>query len=170
MTILKDIENHITVIEDFPQKGVSFKDISPILLHRFPEAIDELSKLINWNEVEAIGGMESRGFIFAAALAQKFNIGFIPIRKKGKLPPPVHSQDYQLEYGSDTLEMRTSHGHIEKIVLVDDVIATGGTLQAAIKLSHKANLEVIGCLSLINLKFLNNFKDLGTPVHSLFEY
>lgn len=170
MSRLKDLEQFIVDTQDFPKKGIVFKDISPMLIHRFNEVNEELVAKTNWDGVQAVAGIESRGFIFAAAIAQKLGIGFIPIRKAGKLPPPVHQESYQLEYGEDTLEIKADIKDIKKIIILDDVIATGGTLKASLSLCFKAGLEPHACLSVINLKFLNNFDDLGTPIHSLFEY
>ncbi len=170
MSDLKDLEKFIVDTENFPKEGVTFKDISPMLIHRFKEVNEALINLMNWDGVDAIAGIESRGFIFGAAIAQKLDIGFIPIRKAGKLPPPVHQESYQLEYGSDTLEIKADIDGIKTIVVVDDVIATGGTLKATLNLCKRAGIEPKACLSVINLKFLNNFEDLGASVHSLFEY
>ncbi len=166
---MKELEQLIRDVTDFPKKGIVFKDISPLLEKKFPETIDALAKIIQNQDFDSFAGIESRGFIFAAALAQKMNKGFIPIRKKGKLPPPITSESYQLEYGEDTLEISTLYDQ-QKIVIVDDVIATGGTLRASLNLARKANLEVASVLSLINLKFLNNLDEIKAPIHSLFEY
>lgn len=170
MSRLEELEKFIVDTKDFPKEGIVFKDISPMLTHRFNEVNEELIAKVNWDGVHAVAGIEARGFIFGAAIAQKLGIGFIPIRKAGKLPPPIHQESYQLEYGEDTLEIKADIKDVKSIVILDDVIATGGTLKASLNLCKKAGLEPHACLSVINLKFLNNFEDLGTPVHSLFEY
>lgn len=162
-------EEYITAVPDFPKEGVVFKDITPLLKHKLNDVLDAFDKLINWDGVELIAGIESRGFILGAALAAKKNIGFFPIRKKGKLPPPVISETYALEYGEDTLEIHPT-SEKRKIVILDDVLATGGTLKAAIALCNKANYEVVDNAVLINLKFLNNFHEEGIQVKSILEY
>lgn len=162
-------ETHIRSVPDFPKPGIIFKDISPLLQERFPEVIDAMSDGIDWNDVDYIVGIESRGFILGAAMAQLKNKGFIPMRKKGKLPPPVISESYALEYGTDTLEL-ILNSKPGNVVLVDDVLATGGTLRAAMKLCEKNKLHVKAMSLLINLTFLNKFKEEGLPVHSVLNY
>lgn len=162
-------ETHIRNVPDFPKAGIIFKDITPLLEERFSEVIEAMSKEINWNEVDYVVGIESRGFILGAAMAQLNGKGFIPMRKKGKLPPPVIAESYALEYGTDTLEM-IAQEKSGKVVLVDDVLATGGTLKAAMKLCEKNKLQVKAMALLINLTFLNQFKQEGQPVHSVLNY
>ena len=128
-----------------------------------------MSKGINWNEVDFVVGIESRGFILGAAMAQLHGKGFIPMRKKGKLPPPVIGESYALEYGTDTLEMIINEKP-GRVVLVDDVLATGGTLRAAMKLCEKNKLKISALALLINLTFLNKFKEEGLPVISVLNY
>jgi len=164
-----ELEKLIRDVPDFPKKGIIFKDIAPLLGQKFSETIDEVISLVDWKGVDSVAGIESRGFIFGAAIAQKLDLGFIPIRKKGKLPPPVFSESYSLEYGEDTLEVSTLYTK-QKIIIVDDVIATGGTLKASIKLCNKANLDIQACLALINLSFLNELNKLEIPIKSVFEY
>lgn len=162
-------EKHIRNVPDFPKAGIIFKDISPLLLEKFPEVIEAMSQNIDWENVDYVVGIESRGFILGAAMAQLKGKGFIPMRKKGKLPPPIIAESYALEYGTDTLEMiKTDHGG--RIVLVDDVLATGGTLRAGMKLCEKNDLKVVAMALLINLTFLNKFKEEGLPVHSVLDY
>lgn len=146
----------ITNIPDFPKKGVMFRDISPMLAspENFQKMTDALAEGIDLSCVDHIVGVESRGFILGAALAARFNKGFVPIRKKGKLPPPVESHAYTLEYGKDVVEMKPGKG---RVLLVDDVLATGGTLAAAIALCEKAGYEIKDVAVLIDLKYLNNF-------------
>ena len=162
-------ESHIRSVPDFPKIGVTFKDISPLLQERFPEVIAAMCDGINWSEVDYIVGIESRGFILGSAMAMHKNKGFIPVRKIGKLPPPTISESYTLEYGTDTLEMIVNN-QPARVVLVDDVLATGGTLRAVMNLCQKNNFEVKALSLLINLTFLNKFKDEGHPVFSVLNY
>lgn len=162
-------ESHIRKVPDFPKPGIVFKDITPLLQDRFPEVIEAMSQGIDWSQVDYVVGIESRGFILGAAMAQLHGKGFIPMRKKGKLPPPVISETYALEYGTDTLEM-IKEEKPARVVLVDDVLATGGTLKAAASLCAKNKLEVKAMALLINLTFLNKFKEEGLPVVSVLNY
>jgi adenine phosphoribosyltransferase len=162
-------ETHIRNIPDFPKPGIMFKDITPLLQERFSEVVEAMSQNIDWSQVDFVVGIESRGFILGAAMAQLKGKGFVPMRKKGKLPPPVVSETYTLEYGTDTLEM-LKEDKPARVVLVDDVLATGGTLRAAVNLCAKNKLEVKAMALLINLTFLNNFKEEGLPIFSVIEY
>ncbi len=162
-------ETHIRSVPDFPKAGVTFKDITPLLTERFQEVIEAMSQGIDWNNVDHVVGIESRGFILGAAMAQMKGKGFIPMRKKGKLPPPVLAESYALEYGTDTLEMIVNQ-RSARVVLVDDVLATGGTLKAALKLCEKNQFQVMSMSLLINLTFLNKFKEEGLPVVSVLNY
>jgi adenine phosphoribosyltransferase len=162
-------ESHIRNVPDFPKPGIIFKDITPLLTERFSEVISAMSQGIDWKNIDHVVGIESRGFILGAAMAQLHGKGFIPMRKKGKLPPPVISETYALEYGTDCLEMILT-GKPGRIVLVDDVLATGGTLRAAMNLCQKNQLEVVHMSLLINLTFLNKFKEEGLPVLSVLNY
>ena len=162
-------ESHIRSVPDFPKAGIVFKDITPLLTERFSEVIEAMSQGIDWKKVDHVVGIESRGFILGAAMAQLHGKGFIPMRKKGKLPPPVIGESYALEYGTDTLEMIVNTNSA-RIVLVDDVLATGGTLRAAMNLCNRNKLEVVNMSLLINLTFLNKFKEEGLPVVSVLNY
>lgn len=162
-------ESHIRNVPDFPKPGVTFKDITPLLQVRFSDVIEAMSQGIDWSQVDYVVGIESRGFILGAAMAQLKGKGFIPMRKKGKLPPPVIAETYSLEYGTDTLEMILEEKP-GRVVLVDDVLATGGTLKAAARLCEANRLEVKAMALLINLTFLNKFKDEGHPVFSVLNY
>lgn len=174
------IKEFIRDVPDFPKPGIVFKDIGPLLEHRFAQTIDAMSQQVDWSSVDAVMGIESRGFIFASALAQKHRKGFIPVRKRGKLPPPVVQESYSLEYGQDCLELsqKASPGAASaskpKILLVDDVLATGGTVKAAVNLCDKAQLDVLGVLFLINLKALNEipstFAQKGIKFYSLVDF
>jgi adenine phosphoribosyltransferase len=162
-------ETHIRNVPDFPKAGVLFKDITPLLQERLHEVIESMSKTINWDEIDYVVGIESRGFILGAAMATLKGRGFIPVRKKGKLPPPTIAESYALEYGTDTLEMIVNHKP-GRVVLVDDVLATGGTLKAVMTLCQKNKFNVKAMSLLINLTFLNKFKEEGLPVHSVLNY
>ena len=159
-------KKYIDEIPDFPQPGISFKDISPLLSDAvaFNQVITEM-----WNLVELPDywvGIDSRGFIFATALtSMTVNMcGLKLIRKKGKLPPPIISEEYELEYGTDTLEMKQGKG---SVVIVDDVYATGGTMKAAENLCKSAGYDVIGKLVLIDLLYLH---DKDESIKSLVQY
>jgi adenine phosphoribosyltransferase len=157
-----DFKKYINEIPDFPNSGVSFKDISPWLKSTWlPYAIHNMMGLVEHPDYWV--GIDSRGFIFASAIAASNGGGFIMCRKKGKLPPPVVSQTYSLEYGEDTLEIQPGKG---KVVIVDDVYATGGTMNAVEELCKKAGYEVIDRLVLIDLKYLHKPND----VKSLIQY
>lgn len=162
-------ESHIRNIPDFPKAGIVFKDVTPLLQERFNEVIKAMSEGINWNKVDYVVGIESRGFILGAGMAAMQGKGFIPVRKKGKLPPPVLQESYALEYGTDTLEMIVNQKP-GRVVLVDDVLATGGTLRAVMNLCSKNHFQVEAMALLINLTFLNKFKEEGLPVHSVLNY
>jgi adenine phosphoribosyltransferase len=166
---MHSFETHIRNVQDFPKPGVLFKDITPLLQERLSEVIEAMSQNIDWKNIDFIVGIESRGFILGAAMAQLQGKGFIPMRKKGKLPPPIIAESYTLEYGTDTLEM-IKNEHPGRVVLVDDVLATGGTIKAAMKLCQKNKLEVKAMSLLINLTFLNKFKEEGLPVISVLNY
>lgn len=154
-------------VPDYPKPGVMFKDISPLLgSPLFPELIQELADLIRDTECDAIAGIEARGFILGAAVAHEINVGFVPVRKKGKLPPPVHAHSYKLEYGEDTVEVKAGHG---RVVIIDDVLATGGTLGAAAEVLTKAGYTVVDVAVLMDLKFLNKFSWNSLKAKSLIQ-
>ncbi|MDQ6981626.1 MAG: adenine phosphoribosyltransferase [Mariprofundus sp.] len=160
-------------VPDFPKPGIVFKDITPLLANgeAFSAVVSELACHVG-SDVDAIVGIEARGFIFGAALAQQLGLGLITVRKPGKLPANVHSVEYELEYGMDRLEIHRdalSIGH--KVVVVDDLLATGGTAAATVQLVRKLGAEVDACLFVIELSFLNGKKALGdVNVHSLLRY
>ncbi len=150
-------------VPDFPVEGVLFKDICPLLQNAeaFREAIDRLAERHAEQEINHIVAIESRGFIFGAPLAYKLGTGFIPIRKPGKLPADKISVEYSLEYGSNTLEMhRDAIRAGDKVLLVDDLLATGGSAKAAIELIERLGGEVIGATFLIELEFLEGEQEL----------
>lgn len=147
-----DLKRHVVDVPDFPRPGVLFRDITPLLRTHFAATIAALDALLDahdWARTDAVAGIESRGFILGAALAARRGKGFVPIRKQGKLPPPVVDRPYALEYGTGVLEMQRGSG---KVVLVDDVLATGGTMQASAELCGAAGYEVTALLVLIDLK------------------
>lgn len=156
-------------VPDFPSKGVLFRDISPMLKNH--EAMEfvahKMVEGIDLTQIEYFAGIESRGFILAMLLATTHKKGFMPIRKAGKLPPPVLQTSYDLEYGKATIELPPGSG---RIMIVDDVLATGGTLQAAIDLSTQAGYKVENVAVLINLTFLNQMKFKGAGISSVIEY
>jgi len=168
---MKDFKALIHDVPDFPKPGVLFRDISPLLLEHFSDTVDAMAGLLDkaeWAEIDALAGIESRGFIFAAALAKALDKGFLMVRKKGKLPRPACHQEYALEYGTAALEIHQGEG--QRILLVDDVLATGGTFGAAAELAQRANYDVAGFLALIDLRFLNDFNWHDKPVWSLVQY
>ena len=159
-------------VPDFPIPGVMFRDVSPLLQNA--EAFDSVAhgfaKMLDLENVDLFVGIESRGFIFAAMLAAKFNKGFVPLRKAGKLPPPVLQESYELEYGKATLEIAPIKQGLRRVVICDDVLATGGTLRASISLCVKAGYHVEDVLVLIDLTFLNDLKFKNQKIKSLIQY
>jgi adenine phosphoribosyltransferase len=157
-------------VPDFPQPGVLFRDISPVLRECFHGALDALQALISrqeWKQVDAIAGIDARGFILAAGLAARAGKGFVPIRKAGKLPPPVERREYRLEYGSNVLEMHRGAG---RLLLIDDVLATGGTLRGAAELSLASGYIIVGMLVLIDLNIAPAPLWSGCEVRSVLRY
>ncbi len=153
-----NLKDYIVDVPNWPKEGITFKDITPLLADTNALEFATLSMrgLLDRNiGISNIVGIEARGFIFGAHLAKRMNCGFIPLRKKGKLPPPVISKEYELEYGTDCLEIKKGEG---KVVIVDDVYATGGTVKASRELCLEAGYEIVDEIFLINLKFLNNDK------------
>lgn len=151
---MTDLKQHIAAVADFPQPGILFRDIMPLLKTQFEPTIAALDGLLShaeWTQVDVVAGIESRGFILGAALALRRGKGFVPLRKQGKLPPPVASLEYQLEYGSATLEMQPGAG---RVLIVDDVIATGGTMLASAELCRRSGFEVTALIALIDLKLV----------------
>lgn len=168
---MKQNEHFYTLIEDvadYPKPGVMFKDISPLLGSKhFPEVIGAMAGLVQGLGFEAVAGIEARGFILGSAMAQHLGVGFVPVRKKGKLPPPVISHSYSLEYGEDTIEVKSGSG---RVLIVDDVLATGGTLTAAAEALAKAGYDIAGFGVLMNLTFLNQFSWRTLKPHALLNY
>ena len=170
----REIAAAIRNVPDFPKPGIQFKDITPVLSNArlFAGSIDLLTEKFAPGTVDAVVGIDARGFIFAAAAATKLHAGFVPVRKKGKLPYQTHEQDYALEYGHATVAM-----HVDalkpgaRVVLIDDLLATGGTSAAAVALVEKLGAKILEVAFLIELKFLNGRQKLnGYPVRSIITY
>ncbi len=170
---IEKIREAIRVVPNFPKEGINFMDITTLLNRGelFQQVTNHLYERYRDRGIEYIAGIESRGFIFGASLATKLGIGFVPIRKKGKLPAETYSVSYDLEYGSDTLEIHKDafHNRDAKVVLIDDLLATGGTASSAIKLIEKCGAKVDEVFFLINLKFLKGEEKLGVPTYSILE-
>lgn len=166
------LQQHIRCVPDFPQAGILYRDITPLLRNELHATIDALASLLSdaeWQTIDAIVGVESRGFIFASALAYAKQKSFLVVRKPNKLPPPVHRVSYSLEYGQDTLEI-SSQFVGQRVLIVDDVLATGGTLNATCQLCTQAGHTIQQMLMLINLSNLNSFSWQGLKPRALFNY
>jgi adenine phosphoribosyltransferase len=169
-----DLKTYIRDVPDFPKKGILFKDITPLL--RAPEAfafcVGALAEPFRRNKVTKVAAIESRGFIFGSCVARLLNAGFVPIRKPGKLPWTTRRNEYVLEYGTDALEIHDDALTADdRVVLVDDVLATGGTAAAASCLIRELGADLVGVAMVIELSFLNGRMKLnGIPVHSLITY
>ncbi len=172
--MIEQLAIHIRNIPDFPKPGIQFKDITPLV--RNPAmlrlAVDALIKPFRDRQLTAIAGMEARGFIFGSLAAMELDIGFIPLRKPGKLPYDVQSISYDLEYGSATLEVHNDAlDSNDRVLLVDDLIATGGTAAASCALIEKLGATVAGCAFVVELDELQGREKLGKyAVHSLIHY
>lgn len=167
-----DFKKYCRVIENFPKQGVSFKDITPLLLNGevFNRAIRTLSLPFS-GKVDSIVCIEARGFLIGAPMAFCLKCGLIPIRKRGKLPGKTNSTTYDLEYGTDTLEIHADAIKSEqRILIVDDVLATGGTAKAAVNLIRGVHGNVIGCVFLGEITDLNGRTKIDVPIHSLIKF
>lgn len=167
------LEAHIRKIPDFPKPGILFYDISTLLAHgeAWRAAVGQMADAVAGYRPQILAGIESRGFVFAAPVAAKLGLGFVMVRKKGKLPGGVVSHSYDLEYGSDTLQI--AEGLIEpgsRVVLIDDLIATGGTASASIQLLRRVGAEPVGAVFLIELEGLGGVARLGAPATALLRY
>lgn len=154
---MTELKHAIRDVPDFPRAGILFRDIAPLLRDHFDATVSALDALLTaqeWREVDALAGIESRGFILGAALAVRRQKGFVLVRKQGKLPPPVVDVAYALEYGSGVLEMQKGTG---SVVLVDDVLATGGTMTAAADLCDRAGYRLKAVMALIDLRIVQDF-------------
>ncbi|MAB81172.1 MAG: adenine phosphoribosyltransferase [Planctomycetes bacterium] len=168
------IERFIRNVPDFPKPGIVFKDITPLLQDPtgLRSSIELMAEATSAHEYDLVCGIESRGFIFGTALANELGKGFVPIRKPGKLPWETASESYELEYGRDTIEIHRDAGDMGKrFLMVDDLLATGGTMEAALKLVRKIGAEPVACAFVIELAFLKGRDKLGDiPSHALIRY
>jgi adenine phosphoribosyltransferase len=171
---MQRLQARIRDIPDFPKPGIIFKDITPLMKDpaAMRLAIHQLLHPFLGESISAVAGMEARGFIFGSLVAWELGVGFVPLRKPGKLPHDTHSTSYDLEYGSATLEVhRDALGKGDRVLLIDDVLATGGTAAASCQLIEELGAEVIGCAFVIELDFLNGRSRLANRVvHSLLHY
>ena len=169
-----DLEAAIRNVPDFPKPGIQFKDITPVLgdAALFAASIDLLAAHHADSRIDAVAGIDARGFIFAAAAARQLNTAFVPIRKKGKLPHKTIEENFQLEYGEDTVAIHEDALQPgARVLLLDDLLATGGTAAAAASLVQKVGAEIIEIGFLIELSFLNGREKLnGHPIHSVITY
>ena len=171
---MEQLRRLIRDVPDFPMPGILFRDITPLL--RDPQGlrstVDALAERFADRKVSAVAGIESRGFVFGAPLAMKLGVGFVPIRKVGKLPAETVRREYSLEYGTNTLEMHADAAAPgERVLLVDDLLATGGTARAAVELIEAVGASVVAAAFVIELAFLNGRTALPTTeVHALLEY
>ena len=172
--VLDELAAYVRDIPDFPTPGVAFKDITPLLADHgaFSSAIDRLSGAFEGRAVDRVLGIEARGFIVAAPVAYRFGAGFTPVRKAGKLPWKVEAEEYALEYGSDLLEIHVDAvAPGERVLIIDDVLATGGTAAATARLVERLGAEVVGFGFIIELAFLKGREKLeGRDVVSLLTY
>ncbi|WP_178371709.1 adenine phosphoribosyltransferase [Desulfitobacterium chlororespirans] len=169
-----DFDKYIRVIDDFPKPGISFKDITTLLKdgEAYRAAVDAIVEQVRESQPDLIVGPEARGFLLGAPVAYALGIGFVPVRKPGKLPGKTVSETYELEYGSDTLEVHADAIQPgQRIAIVDDLLATGGTISATARLIEKTGAQVAGMSFLIELGFLEGRKKLeGYKVFSLIKY
>jgi adenine phosphoribosyltransferase len=152
-----ELRQAIADVADFPRPGILFRDISPLLRDHFGATVQALDGLLTeaeWSEIDALAGIESRGFILGAALAMHRGKGFVLVRKQGKLPPPVVDVAYDLEYGSGVLEMQRGAG---RLILIDDVLATGGTMSASADLCQRAGYQLRALVALIDLNMVKDY-------------
>ncbi len=168
-----NLKDHIRTIPDFPKPGILFYDISTLLAHAdaWAATVDRLQDAVAKHKPDILAGIESRGFLVAAPLALKMNLGFIMVRKQGKLPGPTVPYTYDLEYGQDTIEIQADAVEPgQKVVLLDDLLATGGTMNAACKLLRQAGADVRGAACIIELTFLAGRGKIDLPVDTLIAY
>ncbi|WP_391481486.1 adenine phosphoribosyltransferase [Nereida sp. NH-UV-3] len=169
----KTVRDYIRTIPDFPHEGIMFRDVTTLFAdpRGFRIAIDQLLHPYAGTDIDRIVGLEARGFILGGAIAHQLSVGFVPIRKKGKLPGKTLSQDYTLEYGEATMEIHDDAIQPgEKVLVVDDLLATGGTAEAGIKLLEKLGAEIVGCAFVIDLPDLGGrakFEAMGVDIHAL---
>ena len=169
-----NLKQYVRSVPDFPKPGIMFRDITPLLksADAMKEVIRRLAAPFRDSGVSTVLAAEARGFVFGAPLAMELGAGFVPVRKPGKLPRETHKFSYDLEYGSDSLEIHSDAiGAGDRVLLVDDLLATGGTIEACMKLAQRQNADVIGAAFVIELAFLNGRKRLNSlNVNSLISY
>jgi len=168
------LKEHVRDVPDHPKPGIIFKDITPLLAHpeAFAGSIDALAAPFGDRQIDKVVGIEARGFVFAAPIAYERRAGFVPVRKAGKLPWEIEREEYELEYGTDLLEIhRDAIAPGEQVLIVDDVLATGGTASAVVRLVERLGGSVVGLTFLIELAFLDGRKKLeGQDVHTVICY
>ncbi|WP_208354026.1 adenine phosphoribosyltransferase [Pseudaestuariivita rosea] len=170
---MKTVKDYIRTIADFPHEGIMFRDVTTLFAdpRGFRMAIDQLLHPYAGQPIDKVVGLEARGFILGGAIAHQLTVGFVPIRKKGKLPGTTISQDYKLEYGEAIVEIHDDALQAgERVLVVDDLLATGGTAEAGIKLIERLGAQIVGCAFIIDLPDLGGRKlleDLGMDVHAL---
>ncbi len=173
---MKTVKDYIRTIVDFPHEGILFRDVTTLFAdpRGMRMAIDQMLHPYAGQPIDKVVGLEARGFIIGGAIAHQLGTGFVPIRKKGKLPGETHSQAYTLEYGEAVVEMHTDAIQPgERVLLVDDLLATGGTAGAGIKLLERVGADIIGCAFIVDLPELGGRKilqDMGMDVHILCEF
>ena len=168
-----NLKDHIRAIPDFPKPGILFYDISTLLSHAeaWATSVEQLAEIVGPWKPTKLAGIESRGFLTAAPLALELGLGFVMIRKKGKLPGAVVSHEYALEYGSDIIEIQADAVQPgDRVVILDDLLATGGTLAASVDLLQEVGAEVAGAACIIELSFLDGRSKVDIPVESLIQY
>ncbi len=171
---MNNLDHYIRDVKDFPKAGILFKDIAPLLQNPIAvqQCLDALVDAVGGQKIDKVVGVESRGFFFGTLLAQKLNAGFVPVRKPGKLPYNIIAETYSLEYGTDTLEMHEDailKG--ERVLIHDDVLATGGTAEAVCKLVERLGGKIVQCNFIMQLNFLNGKDKLEAyTVKSVLEY
>ncbi len=173
---MKTVKDYIRTIPDFPHKGIMFRDVTTLFssAHGFRMAVDQLLHPYMDQKIDKVVGLEARGFILGGAVAHQLAVGFVPIRKKGKLPGQTLSEDYTLEYGQATVEIHEDALQPgERVLIVDDLLATGGTCVAGIKLVEKLGADVVGCAFVVDLPELGGRKvlsDMGMDVHTICDF
>jgi adenine phosphoribosyltransferase len=168
-----DLYTFIIDVPDFPKPGIVFKDITPLLASNeaFSQAVDQMSEPFAGDDVDIVVGIESRGFLLAGSIAERIGAGVGLVRKPGKLPRETVSVTYDLEYGTDTLEVhQDAFAEGAKVLIVDDVLATGGTLAATSELIFKAGGDIVGAAMLLELTFLGGREHFGLPLHAALKY
>lgn len=168
-----DLKDKIRSMKDYPKEGIIFRDITTLLKdgEAFRAAIDAMKDLVKDEAIDKIVGIEARGFLLGAPMAYDMGVGFVPVRKPGKLPAATLSCEYELEYGTDKVEMHADAIEKgERVLIVDDLLATGGTARAAAELCKEAGADVVGCVVLIELDGLNGRDKIPAPVYAVMEF